>query len=144
MLADNKPLVGDEQFGVNDYVYINDGMVDVEQNARLDPKDQHAFWIARVLEVRASDPTHVYLRVFWMYWPEELPGGRKEYHGKEELIASNHMDIIDAMTVAGRAKVMQWSEKDDEDPKGLYWRQTFNFVNQKLSVCTRCQSRIPQ
>jgi hypothetical protein len=42
----------------------------------------------------------VYARVYWMYWPEELPPGthdgkkivqgRQPYHGMHELIASNH------------------------------------------------------
>lgn len=70
-----------------------------------------------------------------MYWPEELPGGREKYHGKNELVASNHMEIIDAMTVSDRAEIVQWGEKDD-DPMltGLYWRQRFNYITKKLSV----------
>lgn len=56
-------------------------------------------WVARILEIRASDEHHVYARVYWMYWPEELPRshyrgkvvqGRQPYHGQHELIASNH------------------------------------------------------
>ena len=38
--------------------------------------DEHNFWVAKVLEIRALDSQHVYLRVFWLYWPSELPGGR--------------------------------------------------------------------
>lgn len=58
------------------------------------------YWVARILEVRASDEHHVYARVYWMYWPEELPlgtldgkkqiSGRQPYHGQHELVASNH------------------------------------------------------
>lgn len=57
-------------------------------------------WVARILEIRASDEHHVYARVYWMYWPDELPAntldgkrhvtGRQPYHGHNELIASNH------------------------------------------------------
>jgi hypothetical protein len=57
-------------------------------------------WVARILEIRASDEHHVYARVYWMYWPDELPQGthdgkklvqgRQPYHGTSELIASNH------------------------------------------------------
>lgn len=57
-------------------------------------------WVARILEIRASDEHHVYARVYWMYWPDELPAktvdgkkevqGRQPYHGVNELIASNH------------------------------------------------------
>lgn len=56
--------------------------------------------MALILEIRALDQKHVFARVFWMYWPEELPAdtmdGRKRiqgwqpYHGRDELIASNH------------------------------------------------------
>lgn len=57
-------------------------------------------WVARILEIRAADEHHVYARVYWMYSPDELPSntldgkktvhGRQPYHGKNELIASNH------------------------------------------------------
>jgi hypothetical protein len=57
-------------------------------------------WVARILEIRASDEHHVYARIYWMYWPDELPQGthdgkktvqgRQPYHGLNELIASNH------------------------------------------------------
>lgn len=60
-------------------------------------------WVARILEIRASDEHHVYARVYWMYWPDELPQGtidgkkvvqgRQPYHGQNELIASNHSKL---------------------------------------------------
>jgi hypothetical protein len=59
-------------------------------------------WVARILEIRASDEHHVYARIYWMYWPDEIPAGshdgkksvqgRQPYHGKLELIASNHSE----------------------------------------------------
>jgi len=70
--------------------------------------------VAKVLEVRAKDNQHVYLRVFWLYWPDELPNGRQPYHGANEFIMSNAMDIVDAMTVAAPAEVTQWDEEKDE------------------------------
>ena len=60
--------------------------------------DRANLWVAKVLEVRAKDNQHVYLRVFWLYWPDELPNGRQPYHGANEFIMSNAMDIVDAMT----------------------------------------------
>ena len=91
--------------------------------------------MARVLEIRAIDEAHVYLRVYWLYWPEELPGGRKHYHGEKELVASNHMEIVDAMTVSGRANVKHWLELDDEEElPDLFWRQKFDFPKQQLMV----------
>src|SRR5256714_1160403 len=70
--------------------------------------DRAYLWVAKVLEVRAKDDQHVYLRVFWLYWPDELPNKRQSYHGGNELIMSNAMDIVDAMTVAGPAAVTHW------------------------------------
>jgi len=99
--------------------------------------DDQQFWVARVLEIRAVDEAHVYLRVYWLYWPEELPGGRQQYHGQKELVASNHMDIIDAMTVSGRAHVKHWMELDeDEELPELYWRQKFDYPSRTLMVCS--------
>lgn len=61
-------------------------------------------WVARILEIRASDEHHVYARIYWMYWPDELPAGtldgkkfvqgRQPYHGMNELVASNHSKHI--------------------------------------------------
>lgn len=99
-------------------------------------KSEPDFWVAKVLEVRASDQQHVYLRVFWLYWPDELPGGRKDYHGQNEVLMSNHMDIIDAMTVSGGADVRMWHERDeDEDLGSIFFRQFFNLTTKEpLSV----------
>ncbi len=56
-------------------------------------------WVARILEIRASDENHVYVRVCWMYGPDELPQGthdgkktvqgRQPYHGMNELVFTN-------------------------------------------------------
>ena len=133
--------MSDNQFGVGDYIYVNHG--EIQYGATIADRDERDFWIARVLEVRARDPQHVYLRVYWMYWPGELPGGRQSYHGKDELLASNHMEIIDALTVSERAQVDHYLETDESTPMtGLYWRQTFDYVRQKLSVSCILRSLI--
>ena len=131
--ADEVHPVGNNTFGIHDFIYVNHS--EAKHGALIPDEDEHHFWIARVLEVRAVDPQHVYLRVYWMYWPSELPTGRMSYHGKNELVASNHMEIIDAMTVSELASVEHYEETDESAPMvGLYWRQTFDFVTQKLSV----------
>ena len=124
--------VADKTFGVNDYVYINHGDARVGEDV---PETGHC-WLARVLEIRAMNQSSVYLRVYWMYWPDELPGGRQPYHGRQELIASNHMDIVDAMTVSDGAEVAHVVETDENASTvdGLYWRQTLDFLTNKLSV----------
>lgn len=69
-----------------------------------------------MLEVRALDTEHVYIRVAWLNRPEDLKTGRKSYHGKFELIPTNEMDIIDAMSVNGPCNVVHWDETDDDAP----------------------------
>lgn len=80
-----------------------------------------------------------------MYDPKELPklrdqgvtaAGRRPYHGKDELVASNAMEVLDVSTFAGKAHVSQWMEEDEEgEQAGLYWRQTFDHRDGgKLSV----------
>ncbi|KAK9240637.1 hypothetical protein V1525DRAFT_394501, partial [Lipomyces kononenkoae] len=122
-------VVGDERFTVGDYIFVNHN-----RNMRdITLSDPSQFWIGRVLEIRASDPSHVYIRLFWMYWPNELPGGRRYYHGNKELVASNHMDVIDAMTVAAKATVSHWLELDDDDKLAdLFWRQRYDSYNNEL------------
>jgi hypothetical protein len=101
-----------------------------------DRLDLGAQWKAKVLEVRALDPEHVYIRVAWLNRPEDLTIGRKDYHGKNELIPTNQMDIIDATAVNGTLNVQHWNELADEDepmPKEdeFFWRYTYDFVNTK-------------
>lgn len=97
---------------VNGTKYFNESYIRVANEATLehqknesDPtttdglQKRNDYWVARILEIRATDEFHVYARVFWMYWPDELPAttmdgktmvGRRPYHGQRELIASNH------------------------------------------------------
>lgn len=123
-----KFTIQDISFHVGDFVLVKN--LDLEENETQDS----SYWVALVVEARASDALHVFLRVFWMYKPEELPGGRRSYHGAKELIASNHMDIIDAATVDDKASVIHWREDNERvellDPLQYFWRQTFD-INRK-------------
>lgn len=100
----------------------------------LDPDDQ---WKAQVLEVRALDENHVYLRVAWLEIPRELPNGAAKYHAENELVPSNEMAIVDAATVQGGFKISYWDETNDEaplpDPDEYFWRQTFDKHTRQLS-----------
>ncbi|ERS99830.1 hypothetical protein HMPREF1624_03195 [Sporothrix schenckii ATCC 58251] len=112
-------------------------------------------WVARILEIRASDEHHVYARVFWMYWPDELPHGthygkrqvqaRQPYHGSSELIASNHMDVINVVSVTSMAQVNHLNEdKDDDVQSALYWRQALDVRSMELSsIETVCDCNQP-
>jgi hypothetical protein len=87
-------------------------------------------WVGRLQQAKADSAQKVWLRVFWLYWPEELPMGPQHYHGQSELVLSNYTDIIDATTISGPADISYWDEMkdgdEDKDLNALYWRQTFD------------------
>ena len=101
--------------------------------------DSSSDWKAKVLEVRALDEEHVYIRVSWLNRPEDLAGGRRDYHGKNELVPTNQIDIIDAMTVNGKFDLKRWTEMKNINPDDAlrkevyYWSQTLDFTSQRLS-----------
>ncbi|KFZ24926.1 hypothetical protein V502_00603 [Pseudogymnoascus sp. VKM F-4520 (FW-2644)] len=129
-------IVGGVSYRKNDYVYVRPELVGDDDNRR--------FWFAHILEMRAKCASRVYALIAWMYWPDELRGahmgaetpksGRRWYHGKHELVASNHLDVLDVTSMAGHAPVAQWFEDDDDNTQdGFYWRQTFKIMSRGLS-----------
>ncbi|KFY27453.1 hypothetical protein V491_00906 [Pseudogymnoascus sp. VKM F-3775] len=131
--------IGGVSYGKNDYVYVRPPDLEL-----LGDDDDMRFWVAYILEIRATNTSRAYALVVWMYRPDELPrarmgteaptSGRRWYHGKHELVASNHLDIVDVNSMAGHATVAQWFEDDDDNTHhGFYWRQTFNIISRSLS-----------
>ncbi|KFX94237.1 hypothetical protein V490_04447 [Pseudogymnoascus sp. VKM F-3557] len=134
-----KCTVDSVDYRKNDLVYVRPPDLKLDGN-----DDERKFWVAQILEIRAKDSRHVYALVAWLYWPDELvnvrvgtetpKSGRRWYHGKHELVASNHLDIEDVTSMAGHAPVAQWLEEDDDKiQEGLYWRQTYDIMTGKLS-----------
>jgi hypothetical protein len=91
------------RYHIGNYVYVaNEESVKRQRAADNSPPAQRLtdHWVARILEIRALDRENVFARIFWMYWPDELPAGttdgrksvkgRQPYHGEHELVASNH------------------------------------------------------
>ncbi|KAF1989591.1 hypothetical protein K402DRAFT_258286 [Aulographum hederae CBS 113979] len=140
-----KFTISKETFEVGNVLLIknDEGTITSDPDSGLSPlanvlKNQ---WVAHVLEVRAGDEHHVYLRVYYLYRPEDLPMGRQPYHGTNELLASNEMCVIDAMTVNQRISTTHWDENDDSQdiPADLFWRQEYNFDTKKISkLRTHC------
>ena len=79
-----------------------------------------------ITEARADDARKVYVRVMYAYWPEELPQGRQSYHGVKEVVMSNHMNILNAHSIAGKVKVERIDDAV-ESVDGIYWRQTLDI-----------------
>ncbi|KAL8730766.1 MAG: hypothetical protein Q9166_003836 [cf. Caloplaca sp. 2 TL-2023] len=102
---------------------------------------------ARILEIRALDPSNVYVRVYWLYTPEQIPGSRQPYHGRNELIVTNHMEIVDAARVIAPFEVFKWNGEGEDFRRVLegekFWRQTYHILTQEISV-SRLSSRMFQ
>ncbi|KPI45019.1 uncharacterized protein AB675_2389 [Cyphellophora attinorum] len=98
-------------------------------------------WVVQIQEVRgpagkkASSMEEILFRVFWLYWPAELPqtqkrkAGRAPYHGARELVLSNHADIVDGTVISEMANVDFWNEDNDEKQQHpeFFYRTTLNY-----------------
>ncbi|KAL9589585.1 MAG: hypothetical protein Q9203_001624 [Teloschistes exilis] len=100
--------------------------------------------VARILEVRAKDPQNVYVRLYWLYRPEDLSEGRQTHHGERELVATNHMEIVDALRCVGHVEITHLADDVEPPETGVYWRQQYNFVLLKLSVRSSSPSHFAQ
>ncbi|KIW92176.1 uncharacterized protein Z519_07160 [Cladophialophora bantiana CBS 173.52] len=125
-----------DSYTVGEFVYVNrhdPGPPAPPADASEDEKlqcDKDNLWVGLIAEFRGG-ASKVLVRLFWLYWPHELPMGRQPYHGKRELVLSNHVDIVEAHTISGHAEVSHWDEEDDSNKTVLrerYWRQTLNIT----------------
>jgi hypothetical protein len=127
-------VVGSESITTGDFILVSH---DINEDPTF---DGFLDWKAKVLEVRALDEEHVYVRVSWLNRPEDLKGGRQDYHGRNELIPTNQMDVINAQAVNGTFTLIQYDRVKDDDRTSAFgkdkyfWRQTFNFTTGRLSV----------
>ena len=111
-----------------------------------EPGEPDSYWKAKVLEVRALDTYHVFLRVAWLNRPEDLPTGRQPQHAADELFPSNEMDVIDATSVEGAIEVMHWDERGSGISSGshrqrYYWRHTYNYISKQYSSTSLSDGR---
>jgi hypothetical protein len=127
-------IVGSHSIATGNFVLIkHDDSDDLATSSLTD-------WKAKVLEVRALDPEHVYIRVSWLNRPEDMMSGRQSFHGRSELIPTNQMDVIGALSVNGIFSLKHSDEFGVDNQKDFlgedkyFWRQTFDFVNKRLSV----------
>jgi hypothetical protein len=125
--------MGSGMFATGDFILVRHDGTDGSA------EDSSSDWKAKVLEVRALDPQHVYIRVSWLNRPEDMAGGRQDFHGEKELVPTNQMDIIDAMSVNGKFCLKHWDEirdigqDDTSETDVYYWRETCDFTGQRFS-----------
>ncbi|KAI9668818.1 MAG: hypothetical protein M1831_000887 [Alyxoria varia] len=129
-------------YKVGDLIYVKAPDTEAPGESNGTEYDYDDCWIAQILQIKALDNNHVYVRIFWMYRPDDIPGGRQEYHGDGEFIPSNDMQIINAETVNG--KPQEWQNMDETDMlncitgyKDLFYRQTYNSLTRRTTPALR-------
>ena len=89
--------------------------------------------IGHILEIKSLDAFHTYIRVYWMYKPQDL--GLAQQYEPSELIASNHMDVVAASRIVQGVSVAHRTEASGPVPSGsLFWRQHYNVLTKALFV----------
>ncbi|EJD48934.1 hypothetical protein AURDEDRAFT_183068 [Auricularia subglabra TFB-10046 SS5] len=99
-----------------------------------DRMDDADFWMARIMEICADDPTNVWVKVQWFYKPEELAGKIRGFDiavcGSKERIASDHEDIIPSTCCEDVVQMLAYDEKNLETPGPAedewYYRYTYH------------------
>lgn len=114
-------------------------------------------FIAEIVKIEALQDDHlnVMLTVKWFYRPEEIHGGRRDYHGKDELLRSDHTDRIHVDSVNGPCRVVSLEEyrkltlqsgddkkEEEEEETVFYTREFYDYEAkeiisplEKLCVC---------
>ncbi|KAI4271541.1 MAG: hypothetical protein LQ337_005940 [Flavoplaca oasis] len=132
----NSFIIRDHKYAVHHYVIVSRIEPLPGANDTIDG-DAGICCPARILEIRARDAKNVYIRLYWLYTPEQLPNGRQPHHGKDELIATNHMEVIDAQRVLEPITVLDLKQTEESwqcSNQGMYWRQTYHVLTKELSV----------
>ena len=130
-------VVGSESIATGDFILVSHSIIEAPAF------DSLSDWKARVLEVRALDEEHVYARVSWLNRPEDLEGGCQDCHGKNELVPTNQIDVINAQAVNGTFRLTRYERLKYDDRKiasdkdEYFWRQTFDFATKRLLVKLR-------
>lgn len=153
-------ILGGHKYERNDFIFVANEQ-SVKRQALMDStkhggarEEEDDNWVARIVEIRASDQNHVYACIYWLYRPCDLPNGttegkrkiqgRQPYHATKELIFSNHLDVIDVLSVLRPADVGQWNGSLDEEIKHtLFWRQAYDWRRSRISSTHRiciCQT----
>ncbi len=124
-------LKGKEEDGWRKY-QPNDH-IEVKYAIEEDGETKTRVGLAKVLEIRGGDERHVFLLVFWLYRPNDLKERELKaapYHGHNELIASNHLDIINYTQVVRKIDVTdRRNGSGNLGSDELFWRQTLDVYN---------------
>eukprot|EP01147_Barroeca_monosierra_P000151 gene151-3542_t len=93
-------------------------------------------YIAKIVRVFANADAEVFIELQWYYLPEDIPGGRKPYHGTDEIIQSNHTDVLSARVVNDLCAVLSLEEYEDmEKNKEKFIKNGIELVGNPPRFC---------
>ncbi|KCV72421.1 hypothetical protein H696_00006 [Fonticula alba] len=116
-------------------------------------------YLARVKKIEGNpgDSVDVMITVRWFYRPEEIKNGRRAYHGKNEVLLTDHEDTIHVGAVNGPAIILpfkEWLDRQQQsDPEDgpqdvdeehvFYYREKYEHITgdilTKLEQYCRCE-----
>lgn len=97
-------------------------------------------------DARGVDAGSVRVSLTWYYRPEEVRGGRKQFHGEREVFRSSHQDDVPASSLDGPAKVYSLASYQSLDrvrAGDYFWRFTYlpateEFRPEKVPIYCVC------
>ncbi|KXS11627.1 hypothetical protein M427DRAFT_60487 [Gonapodya prolifera JEL478] len=85
------------------------------------------------IQAMKNDRRNVYLTMRWFYRPHEIIGGRRPYHGENELLKSvDHTDRIHVASVIGPCHIVNLVPGAEKEITGFYWREEYTAVKGKI------------
>jgi len=100
------------------------------------------------IEANPDDSQNTMLTLKWLYRPKEIRGGRRDYHGKDELLCSDHTDQIRVKSVSGPCKIVSFEdyrkltpnpeeeEEEEEEEVIFYTREFYNHKTEDIVPIT--------
>ncbi|OIV92428.1 hypothetical protein TanjilG_25158 [Lupinus angustifolius] len=111
------------------------------------PQSSKLPYVARVDKIEHDNRNSVNVRIRWYYRPEDSLGGRRIFHGTNELFLSDHHDVQSADTIEGKCIVHPFDDyiklekagSDDYFCRFEYMATAGTFTPDSVAVYCICE-----
>uniref|UniRef100_A0A7N1A951 BAH domain-containing protein n=1 Tax=Kalanchoe fedtschenkoi TaxID=63787 RepID=A0A7N1A951_KALFE len=93
----------------------------------------------KVIEITVDDKqgkNNVQIEGLWHYRPEDAKGGRRNFHGENELFLSNHVNTQLPESIEGKCNVRNFEEYlklDDVEDTDYFYRMLYDPNTQQFN-----------
>ncbi|CAL0310180.1 unnamed protein product [Lupinus luteus] len=117
-------------------------------NVLMHPPDRDKLpYVARVDKIEHDNRNSVKVSIRWYYRPEDSIGGRREFHGTNELFLSDHRDVQSAHTIEGKCVVHPFDDyiklkkagSEDYFCRFEYMATAGTFTPDSVAVYCKCE-----